>query len=167
MNSSFFALILLLCPVDLVFSNTPTRTTTEVPLYMRQSWFKMSDSILSACICESGANPTKVFKSIMNTEVASDPCLKCCYKCFATKLNFVDASTGEFHEKEMLRQIEGLTPEIFKKCNDEVKDEIDICEKVFGMYMCHVHSVSKPKSLLKYVPSQKTSTAVSYKDLFI
>ncbi|KAF5279793.1 hypothetical protein FQR65_LT03324 [Abscondita terminalis] len=146
MKYSVCASILLICTVDLTLSNTPQLTAKEVPLYIRQSWVKMIDPILALCISESRGNPTNVFKSLMNTEVVNDSGLKCFYKCVALKLNFMEATTGEFQEKEMLRQIEGLTPEMYKKCNNQVKDEVDLCKKSFDMYMCQVHSLLKPKS---------------------
>ncbi|KAF5279789.1 hypothetical protein FQR65_LT03320 [Abscondita terminalis] len=125
-------------------------TTKEVPLYIRQSWIKVSEPIRAACICETGVDPNLAFKSIMNTEIANNQCLMCHYKCLAIKLNLMEATTGEFVEKEVLRQSEGVTPEIFAKCNGQVKNEVDLCKKCFDFYLCIIHSVQVPKSNIPY-----------------
>ncbi|KAF5279785.1 hypothetical protein FQR65_LT03316 [Abscondita terminalis] len=121
-------------------------TTKEVPLYIRQSWIKRTDSIRTACICESNAKPSDAYKLLMLTQVTNDPCLKCFIKCLKIKLNLMDATTGNLIEKEFIRQIEGVTPEIFKKCNEKVREEIDLCEKSFGMFLCVVHVLAVPKT---------------------
>ncbi|KAF5279786.1 hypothetical protein FQR65_LT03317 [Abscondita terminalis] len=139
-----FSLCTIFLFVHVCLCNKPS-TTKEVPLYIRQSWIKVNNPIRSACICESGVNPTMAFRSMMNTEITSDPCLKCYYKCLQIKLNLMEATTGEFVEKEYLRQLEGVTPEIFSKCNAQTKNEVDLCKKCFDMYLCIVHAVQVPK----------------------
>ncbi|KAK4877452.1 hypothetical protein RN001_009958 [Aquatica leii] len=129
----------------MIVSHNSKSTLKEVPLYMRQSWLKVTDPIRTACICESGVNPTIALKSVLNTEVPNNPCLKCFFKCLAIKLNFMEATTGDFLKYELLRQVEGMTTEIFDKCNDKIKSEEDLCKKAFNMYMCLVHYVSEPK----------------------
>ncbi|KAF5279791.1 hypothetical protein FQR65_LT03322 [Abscondita terminalis] len=135
-------LVLLLITVEIVLSNEPMLTVKKVPLHIRQSWLALFDPLLYKCICETGVNPTLAFKSIINTEVSSNACLKCFFKCLQIKLNIIDAITGEFQEKEMLRQVEGLTPDIFKKCKERTNDVVDLCKKAFDMYMCVVHSLA-------------------------
>ncbi|KAK4877451.1 hypothetical protein RN001_009957 [Aquatica leii] len=132
--------------VELSACNKHALTTKEVPLYIRQSWIKASEPYRSPCICESGVNPTAAFKSIMNTEVTNNPCLKCYYKCLFVKMNLMEQTTGALIEKEFVRQVEGCTSEVFKKCNEKTKNEIDLCKKSFDTYLCIVHILSKPKS---------------------
>ncbi|KAF5277084.1 hypothetical protein FQA39_LY06322 [Lamprigera yunnana] len=116
----------------------------EVPLYVRESWVKLTQPILNACICESGADPTQAYRSLMFTELSNKPCLKRFYNCLQIKLNLIDASTGQFIEKEMLRQVEGATPAIYKKCEEVTKHEVDLYEKSFNLYMCLIHEIQKP-----------------------
>ncbi|KAF5279798.1 hypothetical protein FQR65_LT03329 [Abscondita terminalis] len=138
-------LVLVIVIAQLAMSNEPKLTVKKVPLYIRQSWLALFEPLFSKCICESKVDPTLAFRSIINTEVSSSPCLKCFFKCLYIKLNIMDATTGEFQEEEMLRQIEGMTTGIFKKCNGQTKHEVDLCKKSFDMYMCVVHSHSKPR----------------------
>ncbi|KAF5279797.1 hypothetical protein FQR65_LT03328 [Abscondita terminalis] len=151
------ALVLVIVTAQLVLSNKPNLTVKKVPLYIRQSWLALFEPHLSECICESKVNPILAFKSIINTEVSSNPCLKCFYKCLYFKLNIMDATNGEFIENEMYRQIDGLTTDIFKKCDIETKNEADLCKKSFDMYMCVVHALSKPE----WKPSTITSTTTA------
>ncbi|KAF5277083.1 hypothetical protein FQA39_LY06321 [Lamprigera yunnana] len=119
-------------------------TRQEVSLYMRQSWVKMCAPYSNFCICESGVNPAVAYKSLMLTEVPSDPCLKCYYHCLLVKLNLIEATTGLLVEEEFLRQMEGVTPEIFKKCEKLTRYEVDLCKKSFDTYLCVVHATQKP-----------------------
>ncbi|KAF5277081.1 hypothetical protein FQA39_LY06319 [Lamprigera yunnana] len=120
------------------------KTILNVPLRMRESWIQLAVPVFNLCICDSGVNPTVAYKSIMFTEVPNDPCLKCFYRCLAVKLKIMDAITGEFMEEQILRQVQGITPALFKKCNDKVKDEVDLCKKAFEGYMCIIHAAEQP-----------------------
>ncbi|KAK4877448.1 hypothetical protein RN001_009954 [Aquatica leii] len=137
---------LFVANAKLFLCNIDPLTTKEVLLYIRQSWVKLSDPIRTAFISESGVNPTMAFKSMMNTEISNNPSLKCYYKCIGVKLNLMEATTGIFIENEFLRQVEGVTPKVFKKCNDKTKDIVDLRNKCFEMTLCIVHSVLVPKS---------------------
>ncbi|KAF5279787.1 hypothetical protein FQR65_LT03318 [Abscondita terminalis] len=145
MKLLFCASFFLVSIVHICLCNKPL-TTKEVPLYMRQSWIRVTEPMRAECICKTGVNPTLAFKSIMNTEIANDPCFKCYCQCLHVKLNLMEATTGNFVEKEWLRQVEGVTQQIFAKCNSETKDEVDLCKKSFDMYLCIIHNVEVPKS---------------------
>ncbi|KAK4877447.1 hypothetical protein RN001_009953 [Aquatica leii] len=145
MNTLISTAYLLLFVLSSSYCDYPL-TTKEVPLYIRQSWINVTEPHRTPCICETKVKPTSAYKSMMFTEIPNDPCLKCYYKCLSIKLNLMEATTGNFVEKEFLRQIEGVTPEIFKRCNEKLKCEVDLCKKCFGMYLCIVHSVLVPKS---------------------
>ncbi|KAF5279784.1 hypothetical protein FQR65_LT03315 [Abscondita terminalis] len=137
--------LLLLLLIKTSHSNFVS-TTKEVPLYIRQSWTKGTESIRSACICESKVKPSDAYRLFMFMQITNDPRLKCYIKCLNIKLNIMEATTGNLIEEEFTRQIEGITPEIFKKCNEKVKDEVDLCQKCFGFFVCAVQALAVPKT---------------------
>ncbi|KAF5279792.1 hypothetical protein FQR65_LT03323 [Abscondita terminalis] len=163
MNNIITSLCLCYFFTDAVFSQNPVLTTKEVPLYIRQSWVKTTDPIFNECLSESGVDPSEGYKSLKYVEVVNNPSLMCFYKCIAVKLNMIEATTGEFIKKEVLRQMEGATEEIFEKCNALTKNEVDLCKKCFDGYMCAVHHLLKPKLPYPHheheIPSEKISPA--------
>ncbi|KAF5279788.1 hypothetical protein FQR65_LT03319 [Abscondita terminalis] len=149
MKSFFCSSLLLIISVNICLCDKPL-TTKEVPLYIRQSWVKLTEPMRAECICKTGVNPTLAYKTFMDTEFADNPCLKCYYNCIQIKLNLIEATTGNFIEKEWIRQVEGVTPEIFAKCNAQTKDEVDLCQKSFDISLCIIYAVQVPKSLPPY-----------------
>ncbi|KAF5279799.1 hypothetical protein FQR65_LT03330 [Abscondita terminalis] len=112
-----------------------------VPMFIRQSWFKTTYPHLSECACQSKIDPILCTKVFLETAFSSDTHLQCYLKCLAEKLNFLDERTGKWSEKEIARQMEGVTIDIAKHCINLIKKIIDPSRNAFEMFLCMTHSL--------------------------
>ncbi|XP_031346246.1 uncharacterized protein LOC116173101 [Photinus pyralis] len=112
-----------------------------VPIYLREAWYAMISPYISECVCETRVDPSFVRRTFLETEFPDDSCLKCFMKCVGFLLNVMNAATGEWNEKELVRQVAGVTPEIASTCNNQTAGLVDVCEKTFNFYQCLVYSV--------------------------
>ncbi|KAB0797002.1 hypothetical protein PPYR_11063 [Photinus pyralis] len=94
-----------------------------VPIYLREAWYAMISPYISECVCETRVDPSFVRRTFLETEFPDD------------------SSTGEWNEKELVRQVAGVTPEIASTCNNQTAGLVDVCEKTFNFYQCLVYSV--------------------------
>ncbi|KAF5287836.1 hypothetical protein FQA39_LY15668 [Lamprigera yunnana] len=89
---------------------------------------------ISECICASGADSAIVEKWQNLKEYANNACFKCFIKCMSIKTEFLD-SVGSLHP-EITAEKYGIPIEITQSCEEEVHDELDLCEKSFKYAKC-------------------------------
>ncbi|KAF5307518.1 hypothetical protein FQR65_LT06873 [Abscondita terminalis] len=110
--------------------------------FYKQSWYELAAPFFTECACITDVPLDLAYRLFFNTELPDNSCLKCFIKCIAEKTFLIDLRTGEWIEQEMVRQIEGITPDRASNCYNITHQEIDPCQKAYKIVYCIVMSVA-------------------------
>ncbi|KAF5279790.1 hypothetical protein FQR65_LT03321 [Abscondita terminalis] len=139
MYTTVCVLLSLFVSVELAANDKIYIFPKTLPQDIIDSWLELYNPIFTQCVAESGVNAHVAYVSIQKIEIANDPRLKCFFKCLFVNLNILEEYSGNFNADEMSRQINGFDDTVFSKCNEEVKNETDLCKKSLDMYLCHIY----------------------------
>ncbi|XP_031347979.1 uncharacterized protein LOC116174226 [Photinus pyralis] len=127
----------------LVSALTVNAVVQVVPQSTRVQWVETFTPLFSKCVAYSKVDSILAYKSVSETLYSNNDNLKVYFKCVFEGLNMIDAGTGNFLEKELCRQLKGVTPEIAKKCVELYKHDRDIADRAFNLYRCIVQCLAK------------------------
>ncbi|KAF5307624.1 hypothetical protein FQR65_LT06780 [Abscondita terminalis] len=91
---------------------------------------------INECICATKVKEILVQKWFTLGEFTNDPCLKCFVKCMSIKVGFIDEMGTPSVNTAVTKY--HAPPELIKKCIDNNKNILDICEKSYRIGQCVV-----------------------------
>lgn len=94
------------------------------------------------CQKQAPVAPHILYKAFKYCDFTNDPCLKCHLKCYGFRLQIL-RENGEINLSNLRKNLGGFTEKQATSCANKVRHLVDLCKKMFALFVCLVDTVFK------------------------